>query len=278
MKKKHNLRKAARILVEHVLNKDPLSANEIFKRLILEAEKNREAEAEEEAFDDFDFDFEPDDAEGDVEDTDAEGGEDEGGEEGFDDFEFDEEGEEGAGDVPDIESMDNAESDELADDVVEINCQINAKVISNLFDKIAEIKSALEGLNLDENSREYLKYDVTIQYYSDKLQDLQGKTNPGIDQTKVEEGLTKITTALEQLEGEIGGGSMETELTDIESPEEVAAENDLADTEGSEEPEETEDVEEGEEEDIEVSEGEPENEEGDSFEELKEEPEAGEEK
>ena len=132
-----------------------------------------------------------------------------------------------------VESMDNEESDEVVDDVIEINCQINAKMISNLFDKIAELKNKIEGLGLDENSREYLKYDVTIQYYSDKLQDLQNKTNPGIDQSKVETAIQKISSAIEQLEGETGDNA-DGELQEIQTPEQVSAEAGLTDIENTE--------------------------------------------
>ena len=215
-KSKKNLRKDSKLLVEHILNKDPLAANSVFQRLIMEAEEEREAEVDEElGLDDID---DMDDAE-----TDDFGGDDLGGDDAADlgdDFGGDES-------ESDIESLDNDETEKIVDDIVEINCQINAKMISNLFDKIAQLKSQIAELGLDENSREYLKYDVSIQYYSDKLQDLQNKTNPGIDQSKVEGALEKIATAIEQLCGEAGGEN--TDIDDINSPEEVAAENDLTD-------------------------------------------------
>ena len=198
--KKRNLRSQSKLLVEHILAKDPISANKIFKQLIMEAEEEREDEVSEEL--------------------------------GLDDTE------EGT-DVPNVESMDNTpeeidgeETDKVVDDIVEINCQINAKVISNLFDRIAELKNSIESLGLDENSREYLKYEVTIQYYSDKLQDLQNKTNPGVDQSKVESALEKISVALEQLEGEVGGTS--EEVDEVQTPEEISAKNNLGETETTE--------------------------------------------
>lgn len=202
--KKHNLRKDARLLVEHILNKDPLAANEVFKKLITEAEDNREADV----FEELNLDE----------------GED-GGTEDIEELELGD-----GAEVASIDGLDNAAADEAADDAIEINCQINAKIITNLFDKVAELKNQLANMGLDENSREYLKYDVSIQYYSDKLQALQGKTNPGVDQSEVEEALNKITTSIEQLEGELGG-SMTEDITDIASPEEVAADNELSDTE-----------------------------------------------
>jgi hypothetical protein len=68
-----------------------------------------------------------------------------------------------------------------------------------MFDTIAELKQALDEKGLDVNSKEYIKSEVSIQYYSDKLQEFQGKTNPGVDQAKLEEALDKIFEALEQL-------------------------------------------------------------------------------
>jgi hypothetical protein len=68
-----------------------------------------------------------------------------------------------------------------------------------MFDTIAELKQALEDKGLDVNSKEFIKSDVSIAYYSDKLQEFQGKTNPGVDQAKLEEALDKIFEALEQL-------------------------------------------------------------------------------
>lgn len=46
--KKRNLRKQTKLLVEHILDKDPISANSIFQKLILEAEEAREEEVAEE--------------------------------------------------------------------------------------------------------------------------------------------------------------------------------------------------------------------------------------
>lgn len=73
--KKRNLRKQTKLLVEHILDKDPISANSIFQKLILEAEEAREEEVAEE----LDLTDEPDD-------TAAEdGGDDLGLDEGGDD-------------------------------------------------------------------------------------------------------------------------------------------------------------------------------------------------
>ena len=245
MTKKELKRKQSELLVEHILNKDPISANSIFQKLIMEAEEEREKEVLDE--------LELDDSD---EGTDEELAE---------DNEFD------TDDAESVDGLDSEETNNTVDDIIEINCQINAKMISTLFDQIAAIKNNIEGLNLDPNSREYLKYDVTIQYYSDKLQDLQSKTNPGIDQAKVEEALNKISTAIEQLKSEVGGDASDDEdITEIETPEEVSAENNLGDSEEDE----GETKEESEDESEEESEDETEE---TSEEELEEEPETKEE-
>ena len=197
--KNRNLREQAKELVNQILNKDPLSANKTFAKLIMEAEEQREEEVSDEL------------------------GLDENNAEDSENLNEDET----------TSNTSNEETDKIVDDIIEINCQINAKMISNLFDQIAELKNKIENLELDPNSREYLKYEVTIQYYSDKLQDLQNKTNPGIDQSKVETSLEKISNALKQLEGEIGGNN-DSNLTDIQTPEEISAENGLNEPESEE--------------------------------------------
>ena len=253
MTKKELRRKQSELLVEHILNKDPISANSIFQKLIMEAEEEREQEV----MDELDADLEETT---DDEASDKEEAQETSDEKGSDEFDTD--------DAESVDGLDSEETNNKVDDIIEINCQINAKMISNLFDQIAEIKNNIESLNLDPNSREYLKYDVTIQYYSDKLQDLQTKTNPGIDQAKVEEALTKIATAIEQLKAEVGGGSDEEnqDISDVETPEEVSAENNLES-----------DEEESEEESDEEESDEEESDEETSKEELEEEPETKEE-
>ena len=79
-----------------------------------------------------------------------------------------------------------------------------------------------EGIRLPSPRGRPKIFLLTEEVYSDKLQDLQGKTNPGVDQAKVEEALNKIDTSLEQLKGEIGGGSSSDDM-DIASPEQIAA-------------------------------------------------------
>lgn len=193
--KKHNLREKSRILVEHILDKNFLEANGVLEQLISEAEEDRENSVAEE----FGFDDAPEG--GDVTPTD-----------GGDDVQLD-----GA-----PEGLSDSEANKVVDDTVEIACQINAKIVAKLFDKVSALKQTLDNAGLDQDSRDFIKFDTSITYYSDKLQDLQGKTNPGVDQSKVEEALNKIDTSLEQLKGEIGGRSAE-DTTDIASPEEISS-------------------------------------------------------
>lgn len=199
--KKHNLREKSRLLVEHVLNKEFLAANSVLEKLIAEAEEDRENEVSEE----FGFDSE------------------EGGKEtpndGGDDTQLD-----GSSEESSEESISDKDADKVVDDTIEIACQINAKIIAKLFDKISALKQALDNADLDQDSREFIKFDTSITYYSDKLQDLQGKTNPGVDQSKVEEALNKIDTSLDQLKGELGGSSDEN-TADVASPEEIDSAN-----------------------------------------------------
>lgn len=199
--KKHNLREKSRLLVEHVLNKEFLAANSVLEKLIAEAEEDRENEVSEE----FGFDSE------------------EGGEEtpndGGDDTQLD-----GSSEESSEEGISDKDADKVVDDTIEITCQINAKIIAKLFDKISALKQALDNADLDQDSREFIKFDTSITYYSDKLQDLQGKTNPGVDQSKVEEALNKIDTSLDQLNGELGGSSDEN-TADVASPEEIDSAN-----------------------------------------------------
>ena len=200
--KKHNLREKSRLLVEHILNKNFLEANSVLEKLISEAEEDRENEISEE----FGFDTEEG---GDV--TPNDGGE---------DVQLD----------ASPEGMSDEDATKVVDDAIEIACQINAKIVAKLFDKVSALKQDLDNANLDQDSREFIKFDTSITYYSDKLQDLQGKTNPGVDQAKVEEALNKIDTSLEQLKGEIGGGSSNDDM-DVASPEQIASTDE--DEEGS---------------------------------------------
>lgn len=226
--KRHNLRPTSKLLVQSILKGDVLSADNLFKKLITEAQEDREAEAaaevEGEQFEDISFD-ETDDTELDTAD---------GEEQTIDDStqtaeedlsvdtedELDEE-------LANEKSADLDEDKELSDDIDDIAIikkGVNQKMVSNLFDKIANMKNAIEGLDLDPESREYITYDYSLNYYSDKLLTIQTKVNEEADQTIITAALDKIKTSLEQLAGEAG---IEDALSidDIKTPNQIKAES-----------------------------------------------------
>lgn len=229
--KRHNLRPTSKLLVQSILKGDVLSADNLFKKLITEAQEDREAEAaaevEGEQFEDISFDEtdETDDTELDTAD---------GEEQTIDDStqtaeedlsvdtedELDEE-------LANEKSADLDEDKELSDDIDDIAIikkGVNQKMVSNLFDKIANMKNAIEGLDLDPESREYITYDYSLNYYSDKLLTIQTKVNEEADQTIITAALDKIKTSLEQLAGEAG---IEDALSidDIKTPNQIKAES-----------------------------------------------------
>jgi hypothetical protein len=222
------------------MNNNNVEAESLFKTLITEIEKRRELnikkhaklilEADEDLDMDLDMDMDLDEtAEGDdVEDisTEEESVDDDLGDLG--DLEADETADDidADGEIEGEESDAEAEAQEIVDTtnaVTDINCEVNAKVISLLFDKLADIKSRANALSLDPSSREAIKYSVTIEYYSDKLLELQSKTTPETDQTRVEEALNAIETALDSLIEELGGEE-ENDFDEVKTPKEVTDE------------------------------------------------------
>ena len=227
-RKKLSIREQSQLLVQSILNKQTLTANKILDKLIAQAEEQREQlinklilqQDELDGLEDTDDDTAEDDADMDMQD-----GED--SEESGDDLDGEE------------EEVNEADVDNKIDDALQIQCEINAKRITSMFDTIAELKQALDDKGLDANSKEYIKSDVSIQYYSDKLQEFQGKTNPGVDQSKLEEALDKIFEALEQLKGELGVEGAGDVDTDVDTPEEVSEDADDTGDEDIEEDEES---------------------------------------
>lgn len=232
-KKKLSIHQQAKLLVQNILNKDSLSANKILQKLIAEAQAEREASIRKILFEQDQLD----DLGGDDQDLgDEEGGDDAQGDQGDqEDLDGQESGQDLDGEGED--GVDEAQVDNKIDDALQIQCQINAKRIANMFDTIAELKQALEDKGLDVNSKEFIKSDVSIAYYSDKLQEFQGKTNPGVDQAKLEEALDKIFEALEQLKEQLGVEGGQDVDTDIETPEEAAGDQGEEDTEDTEDTE-----------------------------------------
>lgn len=224
--KRHNLRPTSKLLVQSILKGDVLSADQLFKKLITEAQEDRQAEAaaevEGEQFEDVSFD-ESDDTEIDAtEEEQTIGDSTQTAEEDLSvdtEDELDEE-------LANEKSADLDEDKELSDDIDDIAIikkGVNQKMVSNLFDKIANMKNAIEGLELDPESREYITYDYSLNYYSDKLLTIQTKVNEEADQTIITAALDKIKTSLEQLAGEAG---IEDALStdDIKTPNQIKAE------------------------------------------------------
>lgn len=226
--KRHNLRPTSKLLVQSILKGDVLSADSLFKKLITEAQEDREAEAaaevEGEQFEDISFD-ETDDTELDT----AEGEEqtiNDSTQTAEEDLSVDTEDELDE-ELANEKSADLDEDKELSDDIDDIAIikkGVNQKMVSNLFDKIANMKNAIEGLDLDPESREYITYDYSLNYYSDKLLTIQTKVNEEADQTIITAALDKIKTSLEQLAGEAG---IEDALSidDIKTPNQIKAES-----------------------------------------------------
>lgn len=224
--KRHNLRPTSKLLVQSILKGDVLSADQLFKKLITEAQEDRQAEAaaevEGEQFEDVSFD-ESDDTE--IDATEEEQTIDDSTQTAEEDLSVDTEDELDE-ELANEKSADLDEDKELSDDIDDIAIikkGVNQKMVSNLFDKIANMKNAIEGLELDPESREYITYDYSLNYYSDKLLTIQTKVNEEADQTIITTALDKIKTSLEQLAGEAG---IEDALStdDIKTPNQIKAE------------------------------------------------------
>lgn len=224
--KRHNLRPTSKLLVQSILKGDVLSADQLFKKLITEAQEDRQAEAvaevEGEQFEDVSFD-ESDDTE--IDATEEEQTIDDSTQTAEEDLSVDTEDELDE-ELANEKSADLDEDKELSDDIDDIAIikkGVNQKMVSNLFDKIANMKNAIEGLDLDPESREYITYDYSLNYYSDKLLTIQTKVNEEADQTIITAALDKIKTSLEQLAGEAG---IEDALStdDIKTPNQIKAE------------------------------------------------------
>ena len=208
-----SLEKNSRLLVEQILKEKFLDANSTLASLITEAEENREEAVENSLNDDG-----LDDTEG------AEGAE---GTEGGDTEQVNTDGiDEPSDGGPALgDSLDQSIEDagdqavgegemtEMSNDVVEINCEVNQKIISKLYDKISNLKTTLNAADMDHDTREYITLETKLSYYGNKLEELQSKTNPAIDQTKVEERINIIDAALKSLEAEIGGSD---EISDVD--------------------------------------------------------------
>jgi len=212
-----------KLLVEQILNGNLLDANSTLASLVIEAENQRENQIRQTIFEAEGDEAEADDTEAvedDVADEAPADDTEEGGDEAIDTTDIDEptDGDPNLGDSLDNSVEDAAVSEgemtEMSNDVVEINCEINQKIISKLYDKISNLKTTLNSKDMDHDTREYITLETKLSYYGNKLEELQSKTNPAIDQTKVEERINKIEAALKTLESEIGSTEEVPEVDD----------------------------------------------------------------
>lgn len=228
-----NIRNISKILVEQILSEKYVDANNTLTKLIAEAEEIRENEISAELGDEMSDQVDETEETGDSSDTDEIDEPTDGDPNLGDDLDDDL----GSGEDEDAQ-VGNGQLSEMSNDIVEINCEINQKIIDKLYDKVSNLKSQINSLNLDKNEREYISLETKLSYYGNKLDELQTKTNPAIDQSKVEERLEIISNALKSLEAEILGGDSENMGEDVETSEELDSTN------GDEGTEETDDVEE----------------------------------
>lgn len=244
--KRHNLRKDSKLLVQSILAGDMISADKLFSKLITQAEEDRQNEAAAEVAGETLEDApaeETEETEEIADDTAAEL------EESLDDVneDFDELTENmdpGLGEAEVEEQIesdsemimdDMSESDaidEAEDDLAEITRRVNEKLISNLVDKLAIIKNGVDQLGLDPESRESIQYEMSLEYYSEKLLLIQTKVNEKGDQDAINSALDKIKASLEQIAGQ-AGINPNSDL-DVQTPGELEAESGLTDDENIE--------------------------------------------
>ena len=178
----HTIKKDCRLLVENILKENFTDANDLLRKILLEAEEDREENAqqlveggEDAASEQQDAEASPEASDTDLDDAgdvalgdDLEGAQKDktGGEEGAE--MADEGGEEEM-------QPDDATLTELGDLEIKVQCDVNKKMISIDFDRLANLKTAINTQGLDKRSREYVTLDTKISYYSAKLKELQDK-------------------------------------------------------------------------------------------------------
>jgi hypothetical protein len=206
-----NIKDMSRILVEQILSEKYVDANKTLAKLVLEAEEAREEEIATELGDEMSDQVSEDESTKTDEIDEPTDGDPNLGDDLDDDL--------GTGEDEDAQ-VGNGELSEMSNDIIEINCEINQKVIDKLYDKVSNLKSQINSLNLDKDEREYIRLETSLSYYGNKLDELQTKTNPAIDQSKVEERLEIISKALKTLESEILGAN-EDAMDDVKSTDEL---------------------------------------------------------
>jgi len=260
---KKEIKKNCKALVESILQDNLIDANKMLATLLEDIESERESQIAKlitEADEDVD--------------AAAEGGDEAAEDEGLEDDTEDEEGpadndtdlgddlddavdqpEEDEEEEEDENAVGNAKLAEMTNDEVELQCQVNEKMISIYSDKLANLKTSLNAAGLEKQEREYISLETKISYYSKKLRELQDKCEITVDQEEVKARLDVIEKAIEMLTNELKSlsGASDEDVPDVESNEDLN--DDLND---EEETEEEEDVEEETEEDVEEEETEEE--------------------
>jgi hypothetical protein len=148
-----NIRDISKILVEQILSEKYVDANNTLTKLIAEAEEIRENEISAELGDEMTDQVDETEETGDLSETDEidepTDGDPNLGDDLDDDLGSDEDAQVG-----------NGQLSEMSNDIVEINCEINQKIIDKLYDKVSNLKSQINSLNLDKNEREYISLET----------------------------------------------------------------------------------------------------------------------
>lgn len=234
--KKTDMKQNYRLLVENILKGDLVSSNDILSKILEESEAAREDAIEKIVLEQSDAEI-PDD-EGAVTTTaeeEAAAQQQEGSTENAETAVEDDDGEPDDNDTDlgdDLADATGATDDdlenkvgegkltELGNDEVEINCEINRKMITIYSDKLANLKTRLNSMGLEKQERQYVTFEANITYYSNKLRELQEKCEITHDQNEVKDRLDIIDNAIKTLESQITAGG-EGDVPPVETTEEL---------------------------------------------------------
>ena len=208
--KKNQIKSNCKLLVESILSENLVDANDILKKLLNDIEEEREntaiklvmeQESEDEAGAPEDADTNLDEADEGEDDSadDAEGDDEDDPGLGDDLADAQEGNDEGEGDEDAENAVGNAKLSEMGNDEVELQCEINEKMISIYTDKLSNLKSQLNAMGLDKQERDYVTFEMQISYYSKKLRELQDKCEVTVDQDEVKERLDIIEAAIKTI-------------------------------------------------------------------------------
>lgn len=237
MKTKHfSIKKACKILVEHVINENYLEANVVLENLIKNIEKQREnsiykrviLEADENV-EELGDNMEVENTSGDeTEEVDVtmETETDSSSEPETEDVDL---GENLSEEEDDVENqVGNGKANEMATLISNLNHKLNKAKINKLYNKISTLKSLLNASDLDKKEMKYLELDTSLAFYSEALEALQQQSMPGVEgteQQEISEKIELINEALKKLASEIEniGDEAEAEEVEVEVEEDVDA-------------------------------------------------------